>query len=242
MVRGKASPARAAAMPKRLMARLEALEDGTLAQIAVETQRRVVRTYFGIGLAGAGILGCIALLVLPMLHPHRLSLGTAQALPGVGLSASPHVLPAAHVAVRGPAVSVAGARMPDETQPLALVTAPLSTGDLVVRPSALPVAAPLAAPRPWDVKVTSGSNIGAEARAPRRPTLQASAVDPRPQAAPLPDIGPLAGPTRPRPEGASALGALPHQPSVETRQIWWKMPMPDWAPFPEAPSRARAVN
>jgi hypothetical protein len=38
-----------------------------------------------------------------------------------------------------------------------------------------------------------------------------------------------------RPEGMSALGALPRDPAsesrVEGRQVWWKMPAPAWSPF-----------
>jgi hypothetical protein len=36
---------------------------------------------------------------------------------------------------------------------------------------------------------------------------------------------------KPRPEGMSALGALAREPAPEARQLWWKMPLPDWAPF-----------
>jgi hypothetical protein len=47
-----------------------------------------------------------------------------------------------------------------------------------------------------------------------------------------------AEPTQPtrvqRPEGMSALGALAREPSGESRQLWWKMPLPAWAPFAEA--------
>jgi hypothetical protein len=40
-----------------------------------------------------------------------------------------------------------------------------------------------------------------------------------------------------RPEGMSALGAVPQEPSPEGRRTWWKMPLPAWAPFTEQSGR-----
>jgi hypothetical protein len=46
-----------------------------------------------------------------------------------------------------------------------------------------------------------------------------------------------AEPTQParvqRPEGMRALGAVARETSGESRQVWWKMPPPAWAPFAE---------
>jgi hypothetical protein len=46
----------------------------------------------------------------------------------------------------------------------------------------------------------------------------------------------------PRPEGMSALGALPSEPGQDGRQLWWRLPTlstptPAWAPFPDLPGR-----
>lgn len=72
----------------------------------------------------------------------------------------------------------------------------------------LPVASPLARPRP---------SLEASAAPVREPPVQ-----------PARDV-------RLRPEGSSALGGpmgdTPTAPAQDNRQVWWKMPAPAWAPF-----------
>lgn len=40
-----------------------------------------------------------------------------------------------------------------------------------------------------------------------------------------------------RPDGMSALGAVARDPDQEGRQLWWKMPLPAWAPFNDGAGR-----
>jgi hypothetical protein len=41
----------------------------------------------------------------------------------------------------------------------------------------------------------------------------------------------------PLPQGMSALGASPREAAADSRQVWWKMPAPDWSPFSDAAGR-----
>jgi hypothetical protein len=52
-------------------------------------------------------------------------------------------------------------------------------------------------------------------------------------------VAPQPAPAQPpvsRPEGMSALGALPHDDGAG-RRVWWKMPIGSWLPLPGTPDR-----
>lgn len=87
-MRGTASARWKERTPKRLMERLEALamaqtaEGASLHQRTVESQQRVLRVFFGLGIAASGFIGCLLLLVLVLTQPGNLpaTRGRAEAL------------------------------------------------------------------------------------------------------------------------------------------------------------------
>lgn len=78
--------------------------------------------------------------------------------------------------------------------------------------------APPLAPWPASLQVASARPVAAPA--------EAVAVAPQPA---------LSAPPVSRPEGMSALGALPHEDDAG-RRVWWKMPIGSWLPLPGTPN------
>ena len=84
-MRGRASNARKSGrprnqQPKSLMTRLAQLEAGTAGiQPTVKTRGRLAHTYFGLGLVASGLLGCVAILLLPAASPEQAREGAVAA-------------------------------------------------------------------------------------------------------------------------------------------------------------------
>jgi hypothetical protein len=89
----------------------------------------------------------------------------------------------------------------------------------------IPPPAHAAVETPFRTKVSGASPVAAPpARTAEPPVTQAAAVSPLPQPAGEPERKAL-------PDGLSSLGGPLDRPEVESRQVWWKLPAPAWAPF-----------
>ena len=157
-------------------------------------------------------------------------------------------LPYLHVALADGAPSTFDVRMDILARPDAAASSSIARVR-VLDPPAAPrenAAPPSAAPTPAPSRVTTAAETppATRAAAPQRPAARAE----RPQRpAPAPPVSALATPEPERhvqvdsdrearhwPEGASGLGALAR---ASERQVWWKLPLPIWSPFPDIAAR-----
>jgi len=208
-----ASRAEPGALPKSLMRRLALLELGlrpvsaprARARMRVpsaKARKRRIGAYFGLGLAGGGVLGCAALLIL-LVHPEQtrtrpaLVLSDGAALPTMPPQETVRTAAAATPSASLPDAPIAAAAARAVPQ-LPILEAPFRT-EVIAAPSPLP-AVEDAAKASWPAEVR------AEAGAPPQRPAGLSA---------------LGGPQ----------GDLPATTTQVGRTLWWKMPVPAWTPF-----------
>jgi hypothetical protein len=226
----KASRAQPGALPKSLMRRLDLLHVGILpvsrpkpqsaaSSLSVKAKKQRIGACFGLGLAGGGVLGCAALLVL-LLHAEHGRMHDAVALvEGAAAPAVPEV-PAtvvsdasAVVAVVVPEPAVAAVEPASPAAPPSLALgAPFQT-EVIAAPGPPPAEDGVKAAWPPAEVRAAASEAG-------KPPVAAEADrDPPPH----------------RPAGLSALGGPQEGETAPTgqlgRKVWWKMPAAPWTPF-----------
>jgi len=222
-----ASRAQPGALPKSLIRRLDLLQVGILPvsapkptararRLAARAKRLRIGAVFGLGLAGGGVLGCAALLIL-LVQPEPGSTRDAWALADGAASPASSALPpdapvvAAAAAPNSAAAAVEPAARAAPLPPI--LEAPFRT-EVIAAPSPPPSpAAEDAAKASWPAEVRAAeAEVGDE-----------------------PGVGPASrGASPQRPLGLSALGGPQGDQPATTqvgRTLWWRMPAPAWTPF-----------
>jgi hypothetical protein len=226
----KASRAQPGARPKSLMRRLDLLQVGILpvsrpkpksatSSLSVKAKKRRIGACFGLGLAGGGVLGCAALLVL-LIHPERGRMHDAVALvdgavaPAVSATVVSDAPVAAAVVVPEPAVAAVEPSVQAALQP-PMPEAPFRT-EVIAAPAPPPAAAQQEGKAAWppaEVRAAAAIETG-------DPPV---AVEAGRESLPH------------RPAGLSALGGPQEGETAPTgqlgRKVWWKVPAAPWTPF-----------